>query len=295
VAERERDHAFRGRAKAAPLGGVAQCPEIGGEACGVLRVEERHGLARQGVAHHRVAPAAGAHAQQLELRGRVGAAGGHGAPPALVGGKGLPGHRVDERDAKGAEADRHLAPGHRGPHVVAVYAAEHHLALLVGAARPRLPPHAGERRRRKWEQGLAVALGELELGHAEAVVALAGEVEAVLEQALVELHDVVEARYGDEQGAAMGAHHVLAVALLVSGAGVGEAVVETAVGGEELEHLADADLGAEAAADLRGIVEDRAHGNAADGLEHVAQALAHALRGFAPEDLREADARMGGG
>jgi hypothetical protein len=124
-------------------------------------------------------------------------------------------------------------------------------------------------------------------------VALAGEVEAVLEQALVELHDVVEARYGDEQGAAMGARHVLAVALLVSGAGVGEAVVETAVGGEGLEHPADADLGAEAAADLRGIVEDRAHGNAADGLEHVAQALAHALRGFAPEDLREADVRMG--
>lgn len=124
-------------------------------------------------------------------------------------------------------------------------------------------------------------------------MALAGEVEAVLEQALVELHDVVEARYGDEQGAAMGAHHVLAAALPVSGAGVGEAVVETAVGGEGLEHLADAGLGAEAAADLRGVVEDRAHGGAADGLEHVAQALAHALRGFAPEDLREADARMG--
>jgi hypothetical protein len=42
-----------------------------------------------------------------------------------------------------------------------------------------------------------------------------------------------------------------------------------------------------------GVVEGRAHGNAADELEHVAQALAHALRGFAPEDLREADVRMG--
>lgn len=159
-------------------------------------------------------------------------------------------------------------------------------ALFV--ARPGLPPHARERGRRQQRERLPVLPEQLELGRAEPVVALAlAQVEAVLEQPLVERGDVVEGRNGHEEVPPVAADLVLHIALLVARIGIGEGVVEPVVRREAAEELRDPDRLPDAPADLGGVVEDGPAGHAAYELEDAAQPLADALGRLAPEDLGE--------
>ena len=79
----------------------------------------------------------------------------------------------------------------------------------------------------------------------------------------------------------------LDVPLLVSKIGVRERVAEAVVVAEEPEELARADDRAKAPAHLGGVVEDGLRGHPPHGREDVLQALTVALRGLAPEDLRD--------
>jgi hypothetical protein len=169
---------------------------------------------------------------------------------------------------------------------VAVHAADREHTLL--AAPPGLPPHARERGRRQRRERLPVLPEQLELGRAEPVVALApAQVEAVLEQPLIERGDVVEGRDGHEEVPPVAADLVLDVAPLVARAGVGEGVAGPVVRREEPEGLRRPDLAPDAPADLGGVVEDRPPRHAARELEDVAEPLADALGRLAPEDLGE--------
>ena len=59
--------------------------------------------------------------------------------------------------------------------------------------------------------------------------------------------------------------------------------------GESAEERRGPHLGADPAADLGGVVEHGPQRHAPEELEDVAEPLADALRGLAPEDLREPD------
>lgn len=95
----------------------------------------------------------------------------------------------------------------------------------------------------------------------------------------------MEGRHRHERVPAVASGLVLDVALLVARVGVGEGVVEPVVRGEAAEEFREPDLGADPPADLGGVVEDRPAGDASGELEHVAEPLADALGGLAPEGL----------
>ena len=137
---------------------------------------------------------------------------------------------------------------------------------------------------------------ELGFRPAEPVVDLAlAERHACLQEPTVEGLDVAECRDGHERVPSVGPHLVLHVPPPVSRIGAGEGVAEPIVRGEPAEELGDPDLGPEAPADLRGIVEHRPGRHASHELEHVPEPLADALGGLSPEHLREPDAGVGEG
>lgn len=239
----------------------------------------------------------GPRAQQPGPQGRVGAVGRGLAPLAPVGGDRLPGRGVADRDVEGARGDVDPAARVGGPGRVAVGAAYGEGALLV--ARPGLPPRARERGRRQRRERVLVLPEQPGLGRAEPVVALArAGVEAVPEQPAVGRGDVVVRRDGHEEAPPVAPDLVLGVALLVARVGVGEGVVGPVVRREAPEELREPGLAPDAPADLGGVVEDGPPRHAAGELEHVAEPLADALRGLAPEHLggphvgaREGDGR----
>lgn len=120
---------------------------------------------------------------------------------------------------------------------------------------------------------------------------------AVPEEPAVGRGDVVERRDGHEEVPPVAPGLVLGVAPLVARVGVGEGVTGPVVRREAPEELRRPGLAPDAPADLGGAVEDGPPRHAARELEHVAEPLADALRGLAPEHLGgpHVGVREGGG
>lgn len=270
-------HAPHGRLPAVLRARVPEHPQVAPQVRPALAVQELHELPWQRLAHDRVPPSGGPHAEQPQLQDRVGAVRRDATPLALVLGHDLARALVQHADAERADGHRDLLAGVGRPSGVSVDAAEREHALPAAPA--RLPAHALVPHRRQLRERRPVLLEELELGHAEPVVPLLrAHVEGVPQQPLVERLRVVHLRHRHEQVPAVVAHLRLDVAPLVARVRVGERVAEAVVGGEPSEHLARPDLPAHPPPDLGGVVEDGPRGHAAHELEHVAEPLAHALR-----------------
>lgn len=166
-------------------------------------------------------------------------------------------------------------------------ATDRDLAVAVGLARD--PVHGIERHRRQRHQRELVGLEQLRPAQLLLVVALLlRALVALREQALVEGLERAHLGHRHEEVSADPAHFALYVALLVAGVRVGKGGLETVVHAKRLEQAGFLDLAADAAADLGGVVEDHQRRDAADVLEGVLQALAHAHGLLVAEQLGEA-------
>ena len=172
-------------------------------------------------------------------------------------------------------------------------AAVHHRDPRRPEPDDHLPPGALERASRERQHRREVVLEQLELGPPLPVVPLARHVARPLQQSLVVPVDVPHPRDRDEEVPPLRPDLVLHGPLLVSGVGVAEPVLEPIVGAAGLEELGGADPVAHAAADPGRVVEDDPGGDAADELEDVPGALAHALRVLAGEHLGEPHVGVG--
>ena len=192
---------------------------------------------------------------------------------------------VHHRDPRRPEPDDHLPAGALGRRRVPVPAVDAHLALLVGARPPVL--HALERARGERQHRREVVLEQPGLRPPLPVVLLARHVARPPRQPLVVPVDVPHPRDRYEEVPPLRPDLVLHGALLVAGVGVAEPVLEPVVGAAGLEEPGGADPVAHAAPDPGRVVEDDPGWDAADELEDVPGALAHALRVLAGEHLGE--------
>lgn len=213
-----------------------------------------------------------------------------GAEAAGAGAQALAGKRAD-LDLVGAHADNHLGLGHRrvGQVLVAgrvLGATDRDLAVAVGLTRD--PVHGIERHRRQRHQREPVGLEQLRPAQPLLVVALLRALVALREQALVEGLGRALLGHRHKEVSADPAHFALHAALLVAGVRVGKGGLEAVVHAKRLEQVGLLDLAADAAADLGGVVEDHQWRDAADVLEGVLQALAHAHGLLVAEQLGEA-------
>lgn len=249
-----------------------------------------HGPGKHRV-HARHRERAGLSHQHVEHGNRVLVVCEAGAEAAGAGAQALAGKRAD-LDPVGAHADDHLGLGHRrvGQVLAAgrvLGATDRDLAVAVGLARD--PVHGIERHRRQRHQREPVGLERLRPAQLLLVVALLlRALVALREQALVEGLGRAHLGHRHEEVSADPAHFALHVALLVAGVRVGKGGPEAVAHAKRLEQVGFPDLAADAAAGLVGVVEDRRRRDAADVLEGVLQALAHAHGPLVAEQLGEA-------
>ena len=190
---------------------------------------------------------------------------------------------------RGSQRRDQLASGKRRVGGVGVAAVELDLALLVGLR--ALVAHGLERLRREAGHGEPVLHEQPVLGLALDVVLLA-EAHAHGGQLRVVGVHAGHARHGHEEVRAQVADLGLDRALLVPRVGVAEREGEVVVRRERGEQLGGAHLLADPASDAGRVVEHDAAGNAADGLEHVAQGLADAFGVLPGEHLGDPHVRV---